>query len=199
MIRKRLFDFICSIVGLIVLSPLLLIVGMWIKVDSKGPVFFRQERVGKHGELFRIYKFRTMVEDAECKGTQVTTSVDARITKAGNILRKYKIDELPQLINVALGQMSIVGPRPEVPKYVAYYQVKDKEIVLSVSPGITDNASILYKNENELLSKATDPERFYIERILPEKINKYREYVENRKLWLDVKIIFKTLIEIFRK
>lgn len=196
MISKRLFDILSSLVGLVLLLPLFFIVSLLIKLDSHGPIFFRQIRVGKNGVTFRIFKFRTMSADAETRGLQVTTSADQRITRIGGILRKYKIDELPQLINVLTGEMSLVGPRPEVPQYVAHYPSETKEIVLSVSPGITDNASIQFRNENELLEGKSDPEKYYIETILPKKLDMYVDYVQNRTFLNDIKLIFKTLLGI---
>ena len=193
MIAKRFFDLFFTIPGLIVLSPLFCIVALLIKNDSKGPVFFKQIRVGQYGKLFAIYKFRTMVLQAEQKGKQITIGADARINRSGVFLRKYKLDELPQLINVLKGEMSLVGPRPEVPRYVAEYPAEVKEKILSVPPGITDYASIEYHEENALLGKAENPEDFYIKEILPIKISYYLRYVKERNLWVDFVIILKTL------
>ena len=192
MMAKRLFDLFFTIPGIIVLSPILIICAIWVKLDSPGEIFFRQVRVGRKGKTFRIFKFRTMVTDAEKKGKQITVGNDSRVTKSGEFLRHYKLDELPQLFNVLLGEMSLVGPRPEVPRYIAEYSEEDKEIVLSVRPGITDNASIEFRSENEILGKAKDPEKAYVEEILPIKIGYYKEYVENHSLVGDFAIILKT-------
>ena len=190
---KRLFDFIASSFGLILLTPIFVLVALWIKLDSRGVIFFRQERVGFQGDLFRIHKFRTMVFDAEKKGKHITVGADLRITTIGRFLRKYKLDELPQLIDVLVGDMSLVGPRPEVPKYIDYYSDDEKHAVLSVKPGITDNASIEFRGENELLASAKDPEAAYINEVLPKKIALYRKYVKERSFFGDVAIIFKTI------
>ena len=196
---KRLFDFIASFYGLILLSPIFVLAALWIKIDSRGPIFFRQERVGFQGVLFRIHKFRTMVLDAEKKGKQITVGADSRITTVGSFLRKYKLDELPQLIDVLVGDMSLVGPRPEVPKYIDCYSDDEKHDVLSVKPGITDNASIEFRDENELLASSKDPEATYISEVLPKKIALYRQYVRERSFFGDVAIIFKTIFLIIKK
>lgn len=194
---KRLFDIAAAIIGLALLAPLFVLVALAIKFDSAGPVFFRQRRVGRWGKPFDIVKFRTM--NARTMETrQLTVGEDARITRIGGPLRKYKIDELPQLINVLQGTMSLVGPRPEVPRYVACYAPEVRAIVLSVAPGITDLASILYRDENRLLGEATDPEKTYIETILPVKLDYYIRYVQQRGFWTDLKIIWKTLVAILR-
>ena len=193
MIAKRLFDLVASSLGLLVLAPFLLLVALAVKLDSPGSVFFRQERVGRHGKKFRIHKFRTMVTDAERRGLQITVGADARVTRAGEILRKYKLDELAQLIDVFLGDMSLVGPRPEVPRYVACYPEQDRQMVLSVRPGITDWASIEYKDENEILANSADPHQAYVNEVLPVKIRYYTDYVRNRSFWGDIRIIFATL------
>lgn len=198
MILKRWFDLLASGLGLIALSPLLMLIALLIKLDSKGPVFFRQERVGRFGKVFRIHKFRTMITDAERKGLQITVGADARVTRLGGTLRKYKLDELPQLIDVLLGDMSLVGPRPEVPRYVACYPEETKDIVLSVRPGITDWASIEYKDENRILGLAEDPHRAYVEQVLPVKLGYYINYVRRRTFWGDLKIILATLVAIVR-
>ncbi|MCF0147264.1 MAG: sugar transferase, partial [Clostridium sp.] len=156
-IIKRIFDFLVSLLGIVILSPVFIIVSIAIKIDSKGSILFLQKRVGKDGREFNIYKFRTMVTDAEKLGKQITIGNDSRITKVGAFLRKFKIDELPQLFNVLLGDMSLVGPRPEVPKYVALYNDEQKK-VLSIRPGITDMASLRYKDENDILGKVDNPE-----------------------------------------
>lgn len=192
LILKRIFDIVVSFVGLVILSPLFLILAIAIARDSKGPVFFKQTRVGRNGVPFKIYKFRTMVEDAEARGMQLTVGDDSRITNVGTFLRKTKIDELPQLINVFKGEMSFVGPRPEVPKYVGLY-TEDQRQVLMVRPGITDLASIEYRNESELLATADNPEKVYIEEVMPRKIELNKKYIENISLCGDIRIIFKTL------
>lgn len=173
---KRFFDIVASGCGLLVLLPLFLVIAIWIKLDSKGPVFYRQVRVGRHNKDFRIIKFRSMRVGAD-KGSLVTIGGrDPRITRSGYFIRKYKLDELPQLINVFIGQMSIVGPRPEVRHYVDYW-TKEQLHVLDVRPGITDPASIKFRNENELMEKADNPENYYINVIMQEKIRLYLEYV----------------------
>ena len=188
---KRLFDILVSGIGLICLSPLLLIVAIWIKLDSPGPVFYRQVRVGRYNKDFRIFKFRSMRIGSD-KGSLVTIGGrDPRITRSGYFIRKFKIDELPQLINVLIGDMSLVGPRPEVRHYVNYWTPEQMH-VLDVRPGITDPASIKYRNENELLEKAEDPEKYYIEVIMQEKIKLYLEYAEKSSFWYDIKLIFQT-------
>lgn len=192
MITKRIFDFLGSFAGLLLLSPVLLLISLVILVDSPGPVFFRQQRVGRYGNLFRIHKFRTMRVDAERAGMQITVGDDPRITRSGRWLRRYKLDELPQLIDVLVGDMSLVGPRPEVPGYVDMYPSASRELVLSVRPGITDPASIQFRAESEILSKAKDPEREYVESILPVKIELYEQYVRTRTFLGDIFIIFKT-------
>ena len=189
---KRLFDIVAALAGLVLLAPLFALAALRIKLDSPGPVFFRQQRVGRHGKLFSIYKFRTM--SAEPAGTlELTVGRDRRITRAGQFLRDYKLDELPQLINVLQGAMSLVGPRPEVPRYVACYPPAVRAIVLSVAPGITDWASILYREESAILGRADDPERAYVETILPAKLDYYVRYVQGRSFWTDLRIIFSTL------
>jgi lipopolysaccharide/colanic/teichoic acid biosynthesis glycosyltransferase len=198
LILKRWFDLLASGLGLIALSPLLMLIALSIKLDSKGPVFFRQERVGRFAKVFRIHKFRTMITDAERQGLQITVGADARVTRVGGTLRKYKLDELPQLIDVLLGDMSLVGPRPEVPRYVACYPEETKDIILSVRPGITDWASIEYKDENRILGLAEDPHRAYVEQVLPVKLGYYVDYVKCRTFLGDLKIIFATLVAIVR-
>ena len=188
---KRLFDIVASGLGLIVLSPLFLVLAIWIKLDSKGPVFYRQVRVGYKNKDFRIFKFRSMRVGAD-KGSLVTIGGhDPRVTRSGYFIRKFKFDELPQLINVFLGDMSLVGPRPEVRHYVDYWTAGQMH-VLDVRPGITDPASIKFRNENELMEKAEDPEKYYIEVIMQEKIKLYLEYVEKHSFWYDLGLIFKT-------
>lgn len=188
---KRLFDIIASLCGLLVLSPILVLIAIWIKLDSKGPVFYRQVRVGRDNKDFRIFKFRSMRVGAD-KGSLVTIGGrDPRVTRSGYFIRKFKLDELPQLINVLIGDMSLVGPRPEVRHYVQYW-TEEQMRVLSVRPGITDPASIMFRNENELLEQAEDPEKYYIEVIMQQKIKLYLEYVENASFWYDVRLIFRT-------
>ncbi|MEK2645212.1 sugar transferase [Bdellovibrio sp. BCCA] len=194
---KRVFDFVLAMIGLVVLSPLFILIALWIKMDSAGPIFFRQTRVGLNGRVFRIHKFRTMRTDAEKIGPQLTVGRDARVTRSGELLRKYKIDELPQLIDVLVGSMSFVGPRPEVPRYVDKYPAGVKEKALSVRPGITDRASIEFKDENEILGGSADPEKDYVEKILPIKLKYHLEYVARASLSEDLKLIFLTLKEIF--
>lgn len=198
MLIKRLFDFVASLIGIVILLPLLAGVACWIKSDSPGPVFFKQLRVGRFGNLFAILKFRTMTVGTEALG-QITVGNDARITKAGEFLRHYRIDELPQLINVLMGQMSLVGPRPEVPRYVACYPANVRDIVLSVSPGITDWAAIEYKDESKLLDSSQNPESTYIEKILPVKLDYYVRYVRSRSFFTDLRIIFATLFVLIAK
>lgn len=193
MIAKRLFDLVFTIPGLLLISPVFIVIAIWIKADSTGPVFFRQERVGRYGKTFRIFKFRTMCLDAEAKGRQITVGEDPRITASGRFLRKYKLDELPQLLNVITGDMSLVGPRPEVPRYVALYPTNVRETILSVPPGITDYASIEYKDENAILGNAVDPDKAYIEEVMPVKLSYCQRYVAERTLWLDFVLIMKTL------
>lgn len=193
---KRIFDFLASLLGLIILLPMLVMISIWIKLDSKGPVFFRQTRVGKNGKLFRIHKFRSMRIESESLGKLTVGSNDSRITRSGSLIRKYKIDELAQLIDVFRGDMSLVGPRPEVPEYIAVYPKDIKDKVLSVKPGITDNASILMVNENEILSKYADPDIGYITEVLPIKQRLYIDYVENQSFFGDLVIIFKTIWKI---
>lgn len=188
---KRIFDILVSGIGLLCLSPLLLIVAIWIKLDSPGPIFYRQVRVGRYNKDFRIFKFRSMRIGSD-KGSLVTIGGrDPRITRSGYFIRKFKIDELPQLINVIVGDMSLVGPRPEVRHYVNYWTPEQMH-VLDVRPGITDPASIKYRNENELLAQAEDPEKYYIEVIMQEKIKLYLEYAEKSSFWYDIKLIFQT-------
>lgn len=188
---KRLFDIIASGIGLLLLSPLFLILAIWIKLDSEGPVFYRQVRVGKDNKDFRIFKFRSMRVGSD-KGSLVTIGGrDPRITRSGYFIRKFKLDEFPQLINVFVGDMSLVGPRPEVRHYVNYWTPEQMH-VLDVRPGITDPASIKFRNENELMEQAEDPENYYINVIMQEKLKLYLEYVQNHSFWGDIGLIFKT-------
>jgi putative glycosyltransferase len=190
-LMKRLFDIIASGCGLLVLSPVFLIMAIWIRLDSKGPIFYRQVRVGRYNKDFRIFKFRSMRVGAD-KGSLITIGGrDPRITRSGYFIRKYKLDEFPQLINVFIGDMSLVGPRPEVRYYVNYWTPEQMN-VLDVRPGITDPASIKFRNENELMGKAEDPEDYYINVIMQEKIKLYLEYVQNVSFWYDIKLIFQT-------
>lgn len=193
---KRFFDFISSFLGLIILSPIIILIMLWIKRDSDGPIFFLQQRVGLNGKLFNIFKFRTMIPDAEQKGLKVTVGTDPRITKSGHLLRKTKLDELPQLLNVFLGQMSIVGPRPEVPEFMNEYSTNIRSKILSVRPGITDLASIEFTNEAEILAGSLDPKQKYIDDVMPIKAKFYMDYVDNNNFISDFKIILLTLKKI---
>ena len=193
-IIKRVCDFILSLIGIIVLSPIFIIVSIAIKLDSKGKILFLQKRVGRYGKEFNIYKFRTMVSNAEKLGKQITVGNDNRITKVGAFLRKYKIDELPQLFNVLKGDMSLVGPRPEVPKYVKLYSDEQKK-VLNVRPGITDMASLRYKDENEILGKVDNPEEYYINVIMKDKLKLNLEYIEKSNIFFDLYLIIKTVVK----
>ena len=193
----RFFDFILSLVGLVVLAPIFIVLAIWIKIDSKGPVFYKQVRVGKNSIDFELFKFRSMVVGADKKGLITVGGRDPRITHSGYFIRKYKLDELPQLINVLVGDMSLVGPRPEVRKYVELY-TDEQQKVLSVKPGITDYASIEYVDENEILGKSSDPEKVYIEEIMPEKIKYNMKYMNNKSLFEYFKIILLTVLKIVR-
>lgn len=197
MFSKRLFDLFFVIPGLLLLAPVLLTIALIIKLKDGGDVMFKQVRVGQHGKNFEVLKFRTMVLNAEKLGDKVTTGDDPRITPIGHILRKYKFDELPQLINVLKGEMSLVGPRPEVPEYVEFYPDDVRNIVLSVPPGMTDRASIEFVNENELLSGSKDPVDDYKNKVLPIKLEYYVDYVKRRSLYLDFTLIIKTIVAIF--
>jgi len=191
---KRAFDLVLSSLGLLILSPFFLLIAAVIKLDSKGPVFFRQERIGYRFDKFRIYKFRTMVVDASKKGKLLTAFNDDRITRVGRILRKAKIDEMPQLLNVWLGEMTLVGPRPEVEKYVRLF-AQDYREILKIRPGITDLASLKYRNESEILRLAADAEEEYITRVLPDKIALAKEYVRRSSLFFDISLILKTVVK----
>ncbi len=190
---KRVFDLVAASVALLILAPFLVVVALWIKLDSPGPVFFRQQRVGRHGRPFAIHKFRTMVADAPQRGLALTVGADPRITRSGAWLRQTRIDELPQLIDVLLGHMSLVGPRPEVPRYVQHYPPTLRERALAVRPGITDPSSLEFLDEAELLAAAADPEREYIERILPRKLQAAADYADRASLWTDLLVIVRTL------
>ncbi len=189
---KRTFDLILSALGLVILAPVFLVCAIWIKVDSAGPVYFRQVRVGRVGSTFLIHKFRTMLRNAESRGEQLTAAGDPRVTHCGAFLRRHKLDELPQLIDVLVGHMSLVGPRPEVPQFVAHYPDDVRRIVLSVKPGITDLASVRFSNESALLAGKTNAD-FYVAELLPQKLKYYVEYVGTQSLRTDIKIIFLTL------
>ena len=191
---KRIFDITASGLGIIVLSPILIVIALIIKKESDGPVFFKQIRGGEKGRNFEILKYRTMVVDAEKMGRQITVGNDNRITKIGGFLRKYKLDELPQLINVFKGDMSLVGPRPEVPRYVEMYNEEQRK-VLDVKPGITDLASIRYRDENELLGTAEDPDDMYINTIMPDKLALNLEYINKSNVFFDIYIILKTIVK----
>ncbi len=194
---KRAFDVAFSILGLILLAPFFGIIGVLIKIDSHGPVFFRQKRVGRGGALFEIHKFRTMIAAPQEAGRQITIGDDARITRLGRWLRAYKVDELPQLIDVARGAMSFVGPRPEVPKYVACYPDDVRARVLSIRPGITDWSSIFFRNESALLAEVPDPEHYYANHIVPIKLRYHLDYLAQQGLVTDIVIIAKTLASVF--
>jgi lipopolysaccharide/colanic/teichoic acid biosynthesis glycosyltransferase len=188
----RFFDFLFALIGIIILSPLFIIVSILIKLDSKGAIIYKQIRVGKNNIDFGLYKFRTMKVDSDKKGLLTVGGKDARVTRIGFLLRKFKMDELPQLFNVLFGNMSLVGPRPEVRKYVELYTTEQLKI-LSVLPGITDLASITYRNENDLLAAAENPEKFYIDEVMPHKLNLNLEYIENRSIQQYFRIILKTI------
>lgn len=197
-VGKRFFDLILSSLGLILLSPLFIIIAILIKLNSKGEIFFFQTRVGMNERLFSICKFRTMIPLAESQGLQITSNNDPRINALGKILRKFKIDELPQLINVFKGEMSLVGPRPEVPKYIEFYPETTRKKIFSVKPGITDWASIKYKDENQLINASTNPEQTYIKEILPNKLNYSLEYINKANLFEDLNVILQTLLAIIK-
>lgn len=197
LVLKRMMDIAVSAVALCVLWPLYLIIALAIVIDDPGPVFYRQVRVGRGGKPFRIFKFRSMVVDADKKGLEITVGHDRRITRVGAFLRKTKLDELAQLINVLCGQMSFVGPRPEVPRYVELYTPYQRQVLL-VRPGITDYASIAYRNENDLLDAAQDPERMYIEKIMPAKIELNMKYLREISPAADIRLILKTVEAVAR-
>ena len=194
---KRLFDIICSGLGLICLAPVFLFIILWIKKDSVGPIFFRQVRVGRHGKTFRIHKFRSMYVNTEHQG-RLTIGKDPRITPSGHFIRKYKLDELAQLIDVFIGTMSLVGPRPEVPEFMSLYSEEEQKIILSVRPGITDKASIEMIDENSILATYSDPTQAYIDVIMPIKAKYYIEYASNQSILSDIHIIFLTIKKIIR-
>jgi len=192
-IAKRLFDLVVAGPALVLLAPLLLAVALWIRLDSPGPALFRQERVGRHGRVFRIHKFRSMRLDAPSTGPALTAHADPRITRVGRMLRRHRLDELPQLIDVLAGDMSLVGPRPEVPRYVAQYPEAMRERVLSVRPGITDPSSLAFLDEATRLAASSDPEREYVEEILPAKLAIAADYAERATLATDLRVLFGTL------
>lgn len=197
LIAKRAMDIVLSACALAALWPLLLLIALAIWIDDPGPVFYRQVRVGRNGKTFRIFKFRSMVMDADKKGLAITVGRDSRITRVGAVLRKTKLDELAQLLNVLLGQMSFVGPRPEVPKYVELYTPYQRQVLL-VRPGITDYASIAYRNENDLLAGAPNPETMYIEQIMPDKIELNMKYLREISPLADIRLILKTIVAVIK-
>jgi len=196
---KRAFDVVAAIIGLLLFGLPMLAVAAWIKLDSPGPVFFRQERVGRHGRPFRIHKFRTMRIDAEARGPQITIGADARITRVGRILRDNRLDELPQFLDVLAGDMSLVGPRPEVPRYVAVWPAALRERVPAVRPGITDPASLEFRDEATLLAAAADPEREYVEVIMPRKLARAADYADHASLWTDLAVIGRSVGVLFSR
>jgi len=195
---KRTFDFVMALAGLVLLSPVMLAIAVAIRMDSPGPVLFRQERVGRHGQPFRILKFRSMrwQPAGDASSPELTIAGDARVTRTGSWLRASKLDELPQLVNVLRGEMSLVGPRPEVPRYVAHYPPEVRERVLSVRPGITDEASILFRNEGEILSRSSDPEQAYLTEVLPRKLEIYDAYARRHGLLGDLRILGRTFLRV---
>ncbi len=198
MIAKRWFDVLAALIGLLLLAPLLLIIAIIIKIDSKGPVLFIQERVGKNNKDFQIYKFRTMKLQSEAQGLLTLGNHDSRITKVGYFLRRYKLDEFPQLFNILKGDMSFVGPRPELRYYVNFYTEDDLKI-FAVRPGITGLASLKYRNEVELLKAAENPEEFFIKTIIPDKLKYNKEYIEKRHFFFDLKLIVITIVQVLTK
>ena len=199
LLAKRLFDIFASATGLAVLMPALLLIALALKIDSRGPVFFRQIRVGRYGKEFRIHKFRTMVTGAEhMTERHITAAQDARVTRMGHLLRRYKLDELPQLIDVVRGSMSLVGPRPQVPAQIELYPLAIRKLILAVRPGITGLATLEFKHEHEILVRYEDAERAYIEKIMPAKLARNIEYLRRRSFWGDIKIILATLHVVFR-
>jgi lipopolysaccharide/colanic/teichoic acid biosynthesis glycosyltransferase len=192
---KRLVDLLVAVAALLLLAPLLLLLAALIKLDSPGPVLFVQERAGRQGEPFRILKFRTMTHSIQAPGAQITAASDPRITRLGHTLRKWKLDELPQLVNVLRGEMSLVGPRPEVPRYVALYSEEQRK-VLQLLPGMTDPASLAFRDESELLDGRSDAEAFYLEKVMPRKLDLNRRYQEEQNLLLDLKIVLATTVRV---
>jgi len=190
---KRIFDILASGIGIVALLPVYALVALAVAFDSPGPIIFRQLRLGKNESPFYILKFRTMRHDGEGSGRLITTRDDPRITRVGRILRKWKLDELPQLINVVCGDMSMVGPRPEVPKFIDCLSPEQRELLFSVKPGITDLAALEYRNEEVILAGSDQPESLYVDVILPAKFALYQQYIRERNFWLDLKLIFRTL------
>ncbi|MBW8758915.1 MAG: sugar transferase [Burkholderiales bacterium] len=190
---KRAFDVVAALLGLLLFGLPMLLVALWIRLDSPGPVFFRQERVGRHGKLFRIHKFRTMRVDAEQRGPLLTVGADARVTRVGRVLRANRLDELPQFLDVLAGDMSLVGPRPDVPRYVERWPADLRERVLAVRPGITDPASLAFRDEATLLARAADPEREYMDVILPRKLALSASYADQASLWTDLGVICRSV------
>lgn len=195
---KRAFDLLCAAMGLVLCLPLFAVIALAVKLDSPGPVYFRQQRVGRHGRIFKIHKFRSMHTRPQDAGHQITVNNDPRVTRTGRWLRQWKLDELPQLLDVLYGDMSLVGPRPEVPKYVAAYPEEVRDVVLSVRPGITDLASIRFRDENAMLDASADPDTAYIEQILPEKLKLQMEYVARQSFAMDMKILLQTACRVVR-
>mgnify|MGYP000666363737 FL=1 len=193
---KRIFDIVSSLIALVIFSPLIIIISLWIALDSRGGVFYRQIRVGKNQKEFGLYKFRSMRPNSD-KAGQITVGNDSRVTKVGKFIRKFKIDEVPQLINILKGDMSVVGPRPEVPKYVNMYSEEQLK-VLSVLPGLTDYASIEYLDEQKILGASEDPDKAYIEEVMPAKLKLNLKYIADRGFWLDIKLVFRTVGKIIR-
>jgi lipopolysaccharide/colanic/teichoic acid biosynthesis glycosyltransferase len=191
---KRPFDIVGSVVGLVLLLPIFLVIAIIIKIDSPGPVFFRQERVGKGGRLFRIFKFRSMIADASHRGTALTVRADRRITPVGELLRRSKLDELPQLVNVLAGDMSLVGPRPEVPEFISFYTAEQRAIITSMRPGMTDYAAILFRDESSLLDQGGDPVDIYRREIMPIKFLHYQRYSLEVGVLNDLRIILATMV-----
>jgi len=194
---KRIFDIFFSFFGILLLIPFFLIISILILIDSKGGILYKQERTGRYSSIFKVFKFRTMRPDSFSKGALTVGSRDARITNIGYYLRKYKLDELPQLFNVLFGDMSFVGPRPEVKKYTDLYNENQKK-VLSVRPGITDYASIKFRNENDLLSETEEPEKLYVDVIMPEKLKLNMQYIQDNSVFKDIRIIFETVYTIIK-
>jgi lipopolysaccharide/colanic/teichoic acid biosynthesis glycosyltransferase len=194
-VMKRAFDLVVALLGLVLLSPLLAIAALLVKLDSSGPVFFRQERIGRGFQPFRIYKFRTMVRDAPQLGSSITCGNDPRITRIGRLLRRTKVDELPQLFNVLKGEMTFVGPRPEVPEFVEIFR-NDYEEILKIRPGITDLASLKYRDEATLLGRSKNPAEDYVTQILPDKIKLAKEYVRKSSFFFDLTLVLKTLVKV---
>ncbi len=196
---KRAFDLVSAAIGLLIFGLPMIAVAAWIKLDSPGPVFFRQERVGRHGKVFRIHKFRTMTVDAESRGLQLTVGADARVTRVGRVLRANRLDELPQFFDVLAGSMSLVGPRPDVPRYVEKWPPALRERVLAVRPGITDPASLEFRDEATLLAAAADPEREYLDVILPRKLARAADYADHASLWTDLAVIGRSVGVLFSR